>query len=157
MKGHALAIRRLAIRSAVAAAIGVLVAVMTVAPVARADVDPYGPNSRFISLVKHAHCGTAGYTAEGYMVDDSGNRIPNSTWHRWDGNVRGCSGKAVFAWEPTNDQALIDFAVYGGSDLVRFATVRGDMNYCLLFDASGKWEENSSSGGGGGSGACTAD
>jgi hypothetical protein len=122
---------------------------------ARADVDPYGANARFISVGKHNECATVGYTAEGHMVDGSGKVIPNSTWKTWDGNLRGCNSTAVFAWDPSNPFAELTLTAYVGNDVKFTQTFRGDMNYCLM-DDNGTWKQHVSTEGGGGSGACTA-
>jgi hypothetical protein len=138
--------------------VGIATAMLT-ASSARADVDPFGENAHFISIGKHNHCGTVGYLAEGYMVDDSGNRLPGTTWHAWDGTIRGCqfgNDKAVFAWEPGNNKAQIDLTLYVGDHVIHTQTIPGDWNYCLLFTDKGR-TVNWSSESGGGSDGCTAD
>jgi hypothetical protein len=160
MKTHAAGTRRLASAGAIVAAIGGITAAMLTTSSARADVNPYDADARFISVGKHSQCATIGYTAEGYLVDSSGNKIPDSTWHNWNGNVRGCqegNDKAVFAWQPANANARIDLTVYTGDVVVYTQTVPGDQNFCLLVNDGGEWKANWSSDGGGGSGACTAD
>jgi hypothetical protein len=160
VKGHTVGTRRLTSAAAIVAAVGGITAAMLTISPARADVSPDDADARFISVGKHSQCATIGYTAEGYLVDSSGNKTPDSTWHTWDGNVRGCQAgndKAVFAWQPANANARIDLTVYLGDDVVYAQTVPGDQNFCLLIDDSGQWKANWSSDGGGGSGACTAD
>jgi hypothetical protein len=156
MSEPTVAIRRLPLAGTVVAAIGVLVAVMAISPVARANVDPYGTDARFISLIKTNHCKEITYTAEGYLTNDSGRMISDSTWKNWDGDLGICSGKAVFAWEPANNRAMIDLKIYEEGTFVRSKSVPGDTNYCLRLTGT-QWTEHSSSDGSGGSGSCTAD
>ena len=162
VKGHAVGIRRLASTGAIVVFIGGITAAMLTTSSARADVNPFDAESRFISVGKHGVCSTIGYTAEGYMVDSDGNRVPDSTWHIWDGNIRGCqvgNDKAVFAWKPAAANARIDLKVYVGDSVEYSQIVPGDQNFCLVLSDQGRtntWKGNWSSDGGGGSGACTA-
>lgn len=159
MKAHAVRIRRLASAGAIVAALGGITAAMLAASPARADVNPYDADARFISLGKHGVCNTLTYTAEGYLVDSSGNRIPDSTWHTWNGSLGGCqleNDKAVLAWKPANAAARIDVVIYTNDTDHFTQTVPGDQNYCWIVNGAGTWKENWSSEGGGGSGACTA-
>jgi hypothetical protein len=163
MQVQALTTRKLASAGAAVALFAGILATVTTSSPARAEVDPKGANARFISLTKTQECATLGYTAEGYLVDDSGKKIPNSTWKTWDGNIRGCgldTDKTVFAWEPANDHARIDLTIYSGKNSIYTKTVPGDKNYCLHRNGSkgenDRWAENWSSEGGGGSGSCTA-
>jgi hypothetical protein len=148
--------QRLAYSTAGAAALALL-ATAGISSSASAAVDPHGANARFISVGKSGECATLGYKAVGYMVDSAGKKIPNSTWHEWDGTLRGClKSVAVFAWEPANYHAEITISVSGPDRKVMITrTFRGDTNLCLM-DDHGTWKENRSTVGGGGNGNCTA-
>jgi len=127
-----------------------LVTSMTVTSPASAAVDPYGPDARFISLVDH-DCRGFYYKAEGFMSTSN-----DPAWHTWEGSV-ACGGKAVFAWNPADRDAVIYLTIHIDGELVQGQEVPGDQNYCLALKSGGDWKENWSSDGGGGSGSCTAD
>ena len=95
------------------------------------------------------------YRAEGYMLDDSGAKIKDSTWKVWEGDL-DC-GRVVLGWEPANELARIDVQMTSTRDGHNlFAkVVPGDENYCLKSNDDGTWTEHTSDVGGGGSGECT--
>jgi hypothetical protein len=157
VKRRIVATRRLAWSGAAGAVAVALLATFGVTSQASAEVNPYDADARFISLGKKGQCGTLGYTAEGYMIDSSGEKIPNSTWHNWDGTLRGClSSFAVFAWEPASSSAEVLLKVYAGDTFLFSVEVPGDKNFCTYLDSEGDWNDHWSSEGGGGSGQCTA-
>jgi hypothetical protein len=137
--------------AAAAVAVGLAVVAGVMSP-AHAAVDPKGADARFIHIYDKG-CLGSDYRAEGYLIDGSGAKIPDSTWKVWEGDL-DCN-RVVFAWEPANDRARIDVAISNDGKTLHTQIVPGNKNYCLKSVFDGSWEELWSSVGGGGSGECT--
>jgi hypothetical protein len=122
---------------------------------AHAEVDPFGAHARFVHLYDKG-CTGAHYRAEGYLIDGSGAKIPDSTWKVWEGDL-DCN-KVLFAWAPADETAQVKVDITSTRDgkPLRAKAVPGDENYCLKTDRDGNWLETTSSVGDGGSGECTA-
>jgi hypothetical protein len=137
-----------------AALFAVLAVVAGVMSPAHADVDPNGADARFLHLYDKGNI-MFHYRAEGYMLDDSGKRKPDSTWKVWEGDLDG--GPAVLGWTPANERARIDIQITSTKDGHSLLTkdVPGNKNYCLKSNGDGTWTEHESSVGGGGDGECT--
>jgi hypothetical protein len=146
--------RRRGLLGGAAAVFAVLAVVAGVMSPAHAKVDPKGADARFINIYDR-ECVGSHYKAEGYMVDGSGAKIPDSTWKVWKGGLN-CS-KVIFAWEPANNQARIDVTISDDGEILHTQIVPGDQNYCLKSIGKGDWQERWSSDGGGGSGECTSE